>query len=186
MSHNCFIIHGTFGSPFENWFPWLSQELTKRGIKNIVPQFPIERTLHNYENWSQLLDYYFSLGLINDKTIFVCHSTGSIFLTKYLIKKRLNVNKLIFVSGVNNYIGGYPDFDEANKSFFCDNAEDIHKYCKEIISFYSDNDPYIPIDELKEFARTVAHQSIVIKNGGHINAESGYIKFPEILPFISE
>ena len=30
---NVFLVHGTFGKPFENWFPWLEEELSKEKIK---------------------------------------------------------------------------------------------------------------------------------------------------------
>ena len=33
----------------------------------------------------------------------------------------------------------------------------------------------------KSFADTVSNEQYVIKNGGHINAESGYTQFEEIL-----
>ena len=33
----------------------------------------------------------------------------------------------------------------------------------------------------KSFADTISKEQYVIKNGGHINAESGYTKFEEIL-----
>ena len=26
---NIFLVHGSFGKPFENWFPWLEEELSK-------------------------------------------------------------------------------------------------------------------------------------------------------------
>ncbi len=184
MTQNYFIIHGTFGTPFENWFPWLSKELNNKGLSNIVPQFPIQKELHNFRNWSKLLDYYLELGLINNNTTFICHSTGSIFITKYLIERKQSVHKLIFVSGVNNYIGGFPDFDKANESFFSKGINEIHNYCKEIICLYSDNDPYIPIKELEKFAKIVANKSVIVRNGGHINTESGYTSFQEIIPFI--
>ena len=58
------------------------------------------------------------------------------------------------------------------------------KYCADIICFYSDNDPYVAFEVEKEFADTIASEQHVIKNGGHINAESGYTSFEEILKYL--
>jgi hypothetical protein len=38
---NIFIIHGSYGYPEENWFPWLKKELSKLGHRVFVPKFPI-------------------------------------------------------------------------------------------------------------------------------------------------
>ena len=35
MKSNYFIIHGSFGSPFVNWVPWLRKELEKDEYNNI-------------------------------------------------------------------------------------------------------------------------------------------------------
>jgi predicted alpha/beta hydrolase family esterase len=37
---NAFIIHGSYGHPKENWFPWLKNELEKLNYKVFVPAFP--------------------------------------------------------------------------------------------------------------------------------------------------
>lgn len=36
----------------------------------------------------------------------------------------------------------------------------------------------------KEFADTIATKQVVIKDGGHLNSESGYREFPELLEFV--
>ena len=76
------------------------------------------------------------------------------------------------------------DFDTVNKPMFIDNLKDIKEYCDNIICFYSDNDPYVKFEAEKTFADTISEEQHVIKNGGHINAESGYTSFEEILKVI--
>ena len=55
---------------------------------------------------------------------------------------------------------------------------------KYIICFYSKNDPYVKYEAEKEFADTVATKQIVIDDGGHLNSESGYTEFKELLEYL--
>lgn len=171
------IVHGSFGSSEGNWFPWLKKKLEDRNLEVIVPQFPVGVGNQNYENWSSVLD---SLKIDSD-TIIIAHSIGPIFVCKYLIEKKIKVKKLIFVCGFNNYLGIDPDFDAVNKPMFIDNLEDIKNYCDNIVCFYSDNDPYVEFSVEKDFSDKISNNSYIIKNGGHINSESGYTSFEEIL-----
>ena len=59
--------------------------------------------------------------------------------------------------------------------------EDVKQYANEIICFYSNNDPYVRYEVEKEFADTVATEQVLINNGGHINSESGYDIFEDIV-----
>jgi len=33
MKNNYFIIHGSFGNPFVNWFPYLRKEIENKGLE---------------------------------------------------------------------------------------------------------------------------------------------------------
>lgn len=178
---NYFIIHGSFGSPFGNWFSWLQDFISSDGKQVYVPQFPIGVGYQNYENWSKLLKYYLDLGLINENTTIIGHSIAPVFICKFLVENKIRVKKLIFVCGFNNYLGIDSDFDAVNEPMFIDNFDDVKKYCKDIVCYYSDNDPYVKYDVEKAFADKLTDKQYVIKNGGHINAETGYTKFEEIL-----
>lgn len=174
---NYLIIHGSFGSNEGNWFPWLKEKLEqmKKNVK--VPQMPVGVGIQNFESWQEVLDR----EVINENTIIIAHSIAPIFICKYLITKKIRVKKLIFVCGFNNYFGIDNDFDAVNEPMYIDNYTDIKKFCNNIVCFYSDNDPYVNYEALKEFADNISNKEIVIKNGGHINSESGYTSFEEIL-----
>ena len=67
---------------------------------------------------------------------------------------------------------------------YFDNLKDVRNYSDEIICFYSKNDPYVKYEVEKEFADTIATKQIVIDDGGHLNSESGYTEFAELLKYI--
>ena len=180
MKDKYIIIHGSFGSKDGNWFPWLKNELENKKYKVDVPQMPVGVGNQNYDNWEKELNKL----LVNENTTIIAHSIAPVFVCKYLIKNEIKVKKLIFVCGFNNYLGIDPDFDAVNKSMFLNNLVDIKKYCNNIICFYSDNDPYVNFDVEKSFADLVSNEQHIVKNGGHINAESGYIEFNKILDVI--
>ncbi len=184
MEGNYFIIHGSFGSPFVNWFSWLYDFITDQGKQAYVPQFPIGVGYQNYENWSKLLKYYLDLGLINENTTIIAHSIAPVFVSKFLTENKIKVKKLIFVCGFNNYLGINEEYDAVNESMYFDNLEDVKNYAQEIICIYSNNDPYVSYDVEKEFADTIATEQICIPNAGHINSESGYDTFEDILAYL--
>ena len=71
----------------------------------IIPQFPIELDKHNYNEWKKLLDvYYKDFNMITNDSIIIGHSTGSICALKYVLENEIKIDKLILVSGFNNYL----------------------------------------------------------------------------------
>ena len=182
---NYFIIHGSIGNPNEHWFPWLTQNLIKEGKNVIVPHFPGPKD-QNYENWSKLLMYYYNLRLINEDTVFICHSVAAIFICKFLIKNKIEVKSLISVAGFNSLLNN--EFDEINKTFLLEEKEllKIEKYVKYIYCFYSNNDPYISRDELEKFIYTVKGAKNLINDAGHFNSKTKYKKFPQLLEAIEK
>lgn len=181
---NYFIIHGSFGNPFENWFSWLHDFISEEGKKVYVPQFPTGVGYQNYENWSSLLHYYLKLGLINENTVIIAHSIAPVFVCKFLIEYKVKVKKLLFVCGFNQYLGFNEEFDAVNHSMYLENLEEVKQYANEIICFYSDNDPYVNFEVEKDFADKIATEQVVIPKGGHMNSESGYDTFEEIVGYL--
>ena len=181
MKNNYFIIHGSFGSPFSNWFPYLRKEIENRKLEVYIPDFPIGVGYQNYNNWYKLLKCYLDVGLINENTTIFAHSIAPVFISKFLIENKIKVKRLVFVCGFNNYLGINEDYDAVNESMYLNNLEDIKIYCDDIICYYSDNDPYVKYEKEKEFADIITDNQIIIKDGGHLNSESGYIEFSELL-----
>lgn len=186
---NYFIIHGFKGSNIENWFPWLKEKIDNDNNLCIIPQFPIDIEHHIYSEWKKILDIYNKeYRLFNKNSVIIGHSTGSIFALKYILENKVNIEKLILVSGFNNYLS--PDendiHNKLNPTFYVDSKiiSNINKYVDEVICIYGDNDPYIPQDVLHSFAKSISAKEIIIHRGGHLNSAAGYISFEEILKII--
>lgn len=180
---NYFIIHGSFGNSKEHYLPWLKKELQKNGDVYCL-DFPIGVNIQCYDSWAKVLNQY--KDKINNDTIFIGRSIGPIFVIKYLLENNLKINKLFSVSGFNKYSVDGGDYDKVNESMFIDDLKEFKKYCNEITCVISENDPYVKLSALEEFANSIATKTINIKNGGHFNADSGYgAKFEELLNLIN-
>ena len=186
MKNNYLLVHGSFGSPFSNWIPWLRKEIESKNLDVYTPDFPTGVGFQNYENWSKLLMTYVDSNLVNENTVIFAHSIAPVFVCKFLIEKKFKVKRLVFVCGFNHYFGIDEAYDTVNKSMYLDNLSDIKNYCDDIICLYTDNDPYVAYEAEKEFADTITQNQVLIPGGGHLNSESGYDKFYELLKYVEE
>ena len=184
MYTNYFLVHGSFGSPFGNWIPYLRNEIENRNLTVYTPDFPTGVGYQNYENWSKLLSAYIDANIINENTVIFAHSIAPIFICKFLVEHKIKVKRLVFVCGFNNYLGIDAEYDAVNESMYFDNLTDVKNYCDDIVCFYSDNDPYVQYNVGKEFADTITENQVVISGGGHLNAESGYIEFKQLIDYL--
>jgi len=173
---NVFIIHGAYGHPGENWFPWLKSELEKIGIATYVPKFPTPEK-QTLDNWFRAFQYYESL--IHSGTIMVGHSLGPAFILNLLEKLDKPIKAAFLVSSFIGLLNN-PDFDSINKTF-TDRDFDfdkIKKNCSRFYIYHSDNDPYVPIEKAKYLAGVLDAEFKVVPNAGHFNEAAGYKKFP--------
>ncbi len=177
------IVHGSYGSPDENWFMWLSQALEKAGKKVLVPQFPCGEA-QNYQNWCAVLNTY--KHLFNTETSFVGHSLAPAFIVDYLLDNNLLVKNLYFVAPFYDAIN-IPDFDKVNTPFFIQtDLEKIAQLSQKRICFVSQNDPYVPNELSVDFATRTSSEIVRVPNAGHFNAAAGYVIFPRLLEEIEK
>ena len=160
------------------------KKIEDSNLEVYTPDFPSEVGKQNYENWSKILKCYVNANILNENTIIFAQSIAPIFICKFLVENEIKVKRLVFVCGFNNYLGIDKDYDDVNESMYFDNLAKVKNYCDDTVCFYSDNDPYVKYDAEKEFADTITDNQILISGGGHLNAESGYIKFTELLKYI--
>jgi len=174
---NAIIIHGAYGDPGDNWFPWLKLKLEELGCQTITPKFPTPDN-QNLQNWLGVFKDYEQQ--VNEDTILVGHSLGPAFILSLLEKHKVKAVFLVagFTGKINNQ-----NFDEINSTFTEKefNWAIIKQNGKKFLVYASDNDPYVLLGKTKELADNLDATYKIITNAGHFNTTSGYTKFEILL-----
>lgn len=176
------IVHGSFGSPFENWTPWLYEKLIEKEKNVLAPQLPVIN--QNYDNWQKIFSVYDDY--IGENTSIVAHSLGPAFVINYLLDNKKKVNNLYFVAPFYGLIN-IKEFDDVNQTFFkYESLKESKKYFNKASCFISNNDPYVPSNMSIDFSNQLDSRINIVENGGHFNKSAGYTKFNELLKVIEE
>ncbi|MBI2134799.1 serine hydrolase family protein [Candidatus Woesearchaeota archaeon] len=184
MSSVAIIIHGSYGNPNENWFPWLKEELKKLSYEVFVPEFPTPKS-QKLESWMGIFDKY--MGKLNENSILIGHSIGCAFILSVLEKLNVKIKASFLVAGFLGPLGS--DFyDSISKTFAQKDFdwEKIKNNCDKFFVYQADNDPHIPLEKGQEMAKNLDSQLIIVKNAGHFNEKSGYKKFGLLLKDIKK
>lgn len=178
------IFHGTHGSPQGNWFQWLQEHLMMQGWQVAVPTLPTPDN-QSLKNWITALQK--QITALDNLDLVVGHSLGATFALKLIEADIIAPKQLILVSTLINKINN-AEYDSLNQSFIAEdfNWQKILKIKANITILHGDNDPYVPLDQPETVAEKLQTDLTLIKNGGHLNTESGYNQFPEILEFIDD
>lgn len=173
------IIHGTYGNPDNNWFPWLKENLEDIGYRVFVPSFPTPEN-QNLESWLEVIGKI--QNNIGPKTIMIGHSLGVPFILSYIEYLNLPIRAIFLVAGFLGLLGN-DEFDNLNKEFVTRKFDwdKIRGNVQEIHLYHSDNDPYIPLSNAKGLADNLGVNLEVIKDAGHFNSKSSYTRFDKLL-----
>ena len=78
------------------------------------------------------------------------------------------------------------DFDKVNSTFFMNDYSKFKNNCNNRICYYSNNDPFVPINLLEDFSKKIDAKTVIIENGGHFIEDDGYLTFPKLLEDIKK
>lgn len=177
------VLHGSYGSPFGNWFGWLSSGLTERQIRCYVPPLPTPLG-QSYDNWAKIVDAYIDTGCINHASTVVAHSSGCPFIVRHIAQRGQSLEHLVTVSGFDQFLSGDPDFDEINARIFTRAETDFELVRKLVVkrtSYLSLDDPHLPVEVMRSFGQKLGAEVIEFDAAGHFNSDSGFVEFPDLL-----
>jgi predicted alpha/beta hydrolase family esterase len=181
---NAIICHGTQGSPTGNWFQWLAQKLRDLGVDAYTPRLPTPEG-QSLTAWLAAIEE--QCPPVTEHTILIGHSSGAVLCMRILEMLRLPVKCTALISPPLTEIG-LRDIDALNASFLSSPFDwsVIRRNAGELVYLMGDDDQYVPQDQLRAIAKGLAVEPVVIHGGGHLNAETGYVTFPELLVLLEE
>ncbi len=179
---NAVIFHGIGSSPNDFWFPYVRQELEKKGYKVWVPELPQAedpdikiQTPYVLKNWK-----------IDGDTILIGHSSGASLILAILEAIDAPIKQAILVSGFLRRGGERPPKAvKENENDY--DWQKIKRNVKNIVFINSANDPWGCDDKEGRlmFERLGGLQ--IINNDGHMGSTSynqPYKEFPLLIKLI--
>jgi len=181
-----YFIHGWGGSGnSEAWLGWLKKECETKGIKYISFNMP-NTDKPKIEEWVEFLKEKIKTEDLDEHTYFVGHSIGCQTILRFIEKlpKHERIGGCVFVAGWFDLINLEPEEMEIAHPWI---NKDIHfgrilEHCNNFLALFSDNDPFVHLDEVSKFEKNLGAKTIVKHNKGHFNEEK---RIPEILEFIN-
>lgn len=177
-----YLVHGWGGSSEGGWFEWLKEELSKKGFSVIA--FDMPNTDHpKIEEWVEYLEE--NIKDVDEKTYFIGHSVGCQTIIRFLEKlhKSKKIAGCVFVAGWFGLINLEPEELEIAHPWTNTKIEfsRILDHCNNFLAIFSNNDPYVHLDEAEKFRKNLGAKIIIKHNQGHFNETE---KISEILEFV--
>ncbi|MDD3647015.1 MAG: alpha/beta fold hydrolase [Candidatus Dojkabacteria bacterium] len=174
MTKKILLLHAWFATPDSHWYPWLRDELTKRGYEVAVPFLR--------DNEKPTLASWMRSALRNHKldknTLVIGHSLGAVLALRLVEQTRTKIAGLITVSGWDFW-----SLVPEHRTFFKNNIDHkriIARTSKRTV-IHADDDPYFTEYTAREFAKRIKANCIILKKKGHFTKDSGVIRFPELI-----
>jgi predicted alpha/beta hydrolase family esterase len=165
-----FIVHGWSFNPKSYWIPWLKKELESKGFSVTVPEMP-NTDEPEIDAWVNQLSKI--VGKPDKDTYFIGHSIGCQTIMRYLEKTNSPVGGAVFVGGWFT-LNGLEDeeVEEIAKPWLETpiDYEKVRKNCK-ITAIFSDNDPFVEINNAELFKKNVDANTILVKKQGHFETQ---------------
>ncbi len=179
-----FIVHGWDGYPEEGWFPWLKKQLEEKGFKVFVPQLP-DPANPRIEKWVPKLAE--TVGKADAETYFVGHSMGCQTIARYLesLPEDIKTGGVVFVAGYFKKLTNLED-NEVKKMarHWLETPVDLnkaHSHIRKSVAIFSDNDPYVLLDNQDDFKNKLGSEIIIQHDMGHFSGSTGTFELPVVL-----
>lgn len=185
------ILHGTGGSDKENWYPYMREQLEKRGYEVIVPNMP-NADMPESKKWLAELEKI--NDKIKDDTIVIGHSLGCPAAWQFIEKFNKKISHLYLVAPTHPEMD-WKQINETHEEGVSDKIREftqqnvdwkkVEKLTGRITIYLSKDDLYIPFDTRELFKKDIDAKFRLYESKGHFTiATAKMTEFPELLEHI--
>ncbi|GBE19903.1 MAG TPA: hypothetical protein ENG87_02915 [Candidatus Pacearchaeota archaeon] len=189
MTKRVFIIHGWEALPKSDWFPWIKKELEIKNYEVNIPAMP-DTDEPKIEPWVSKIKEI--VGEPDENTYFIGHSIGCQAILRYLqTLENKKIGGVIFVAGWFNLkefaYKEEPDDEEEARAIakpWIEGSIDFNKIKQTANNFtaiFSDNDPYVSLENKDIFEEKLSAKIIVEKNKKHFRKIDNITELPIVL-----
>jgi len=186
------IVHGWNGSKFAPMLHWLHTQLTSRGYEVHAPEIPGSE-YPKIDIWVKTIAHV--VGNLDRNTLFIGHSLGcqAILRTLQTFAFDENAGGMVFIAPWIKLKPGVVENEGAKSVAIARpwlktpiDFTGIKRHTGPVVALFSDNDPYVGLDQEKFFKKELDAETIILPERGHFTIDDGVLKLPEALNAILE
>ncbi len=187
-----FLIHGWDGSPAEPMHIWLKDNLTKLGFDFFAPDMP-RPSNPKVQAWVREINEVV-IGP-NEQTYFIGHSMGCQAILRYLESQpdKIKVGG-VFMIAPWMFLDDDAIAEEGKHAVAVQEEweatavewENVKDKTKEFVCQFSDNDPFVPIENENIFVEHLDADIIVEENKGHFTEADGVTENQTVVEWFSD
>lgn len=166
----------------------MKKELEDRGFEVFVPQLPEPEKPRIY-NWVPTLAKV--VGIPDEETYFIGHSMGCQTIARYLesLPENIKVGGAVFVAGFFKRLTGLEDDPEVQATDHHwlgapINLDKVKAHLGKSIAIFSDNDPWVPLDNQDDFREKLGSEIIIKHQMDHFSGSNNITELPVALEYL--
>jgi uncharacterized protein len=176
-----FIVHGWASSPQDAWLPWIKKELEKKGFEVTVPAMP-NPLIPVIEKWTGHLRGV--AGQVDEQTFFIGHSIGCQTILRFIesLPAGSKIGGAVFVAGWFTLKGLADAAERLLAKPWLETPMDFEKIksiAPRITAIFSDNDYFVPLDNVEFFKQRLNAKTTVEQGKGHFARTDKIFELPE-------
>lgn len=179
-----YLIHCWEGTSEDGWYPWLAKKLNSKNVE--VFRFDMPNTeAPDISEWVDTLRS--KVTTLDEETFFIGHSIGCQTILRFLQEQEVTKIGGIFL--VAPWLELLPKAIEDEESALIAKPwlekdidfEKVKLFTSNINCLFSDDDYFVPLNQVDEFREKLNSKNSIVSGKGHISAEDGVYELKEIL-----